>query len=182
MVFTWETLSLSPTISQVQGSIRFADGFFPAGQPSSTVGCNGMPYITPAGVSAPGQGCVPFAGILDFSFSVNNSPVPLSYGSLRMVSTLGLDASGLLVGSIRAQSQQATDVVMSSGSAGSVWTITRFSSDAGPLACFTAPDYCLGATGRWVMSPVPEPASALLMGLGAIGVASLVRLGRRLRP
>ena len=181
VVFDWQTQNLSPSISAVQGRIEIDASSWAAGQLQIANGCNGFPYVISPGSMYPG--CTVLSGITGFSFSVNNNFTPLSFNSLRITGQLAMAGTAPLAGSILAETNFETTVLMSSAAGTGMWTITSFQTDGPPSICQAAP-YCSGATGKWVLDastlPVPEPSSVTLYA-SALLLALVHGAGKRLR-
>jgi hypothetical protein len=184
VVYSWETQSTSDTIFSAVGRIEISDDAFAAGQGS---------YSAPASCGANAVGCEdPSSPIVSFYFRINN-PSPTSADiKLNLVQGTGtlwplqnwfsasytVSGSGLMLDLFASTGE--TEMRMEGN------TIARFSSDAPDYgyACFSGG--CSGASGRWVpmmtvsrladAAEVPEPGSALLLG---IGTAAALWTGRR---
>lgn len=177
IVYQWETLSTSPTISSAIGRIEISDAAHAAGKANYTApprcvyqaGCNYGDSSSP---------------VISFYFRVNSQLPTAADIDLHLVQGTGtlfpLDewfrANFTISGNILNLDVFAhtgeTDMRMDGNS------ITRFGSDAPVFGddCFM--NGCSGATGRWVQAQVPEPGSVALFAIGAL-IASILRLGRQ---
>jgi len=171
VVYTWETLTTSPTITSATGRLEITDAAWAAGQATYTA-----PPSCPSLVNCDYGD--PSSPVVQFSFRVNApNPTPADI-NLNLVEGTGLafplsdwfSASFAIQGSTLNLNVFAntgeTDMRMVGN------TITRFGSDApffGP-ACFNPG--CSGATGQWVQqgAQIPEPGTLALLGLGVLGL------------
>lgn len=184
VVYSWETLSTSDTISSAVGQIEISDDAFAAGQGS---------YSAPYSCGTNTAGCEdPSSPIVSFYFRINSAnPTPADI-NLNLVDGSGtlwpmqnwfnasysVNGSELLLDVIANTGE--TDMRMEGNS------IMRFSSDSPYFGFPCWGGTCSGASGRWVQTvsasrvalaaEVPEPGSVLLIGMGT--VAALLA-GRR---
>src|SRR5699024_4497498 len=90
--------------------------------------------------------------------------------------------SGLLTGSLDANNGES-DYAMSGNGPASLWTISRFNTDAPMGKCRNSPGGCFGATGYWTidrstaptLTAVPEPGSLMIMSFALLLVGATVR-------
>lgn len=188
VVYSWETLSTSDTISSAVGRIEISDAAFAAGQGS---------YSAPYSCGADYAGCEdPSSPIVSFYFRVNSADPTGADINLNLVQGSGtlwpmqnwFDAAYRVNGS-----ELMLDVMANTGETDmrmGANTITRFASDAPYFGfpCFAGE--CSGASGRWVQmatgkvvpfANVPEPGSVFLLGMGAVA-ALLARRQHRSKP
>ena len=184
VVYNWETLSTSATISSAVGQIEISDDAFAAGQGSYSAGYSCGSNYTGCGDAA--------SPIISFYFRVNSTNPTGSDINLNLVNGSGtlwpmqnwFDAAYSLSGN-----EMLLDVFASTGETDMRMqgnTVARFSSDAPYFGFACWGGECSGASGRWVQAApitamleaeVPEPGSVFLLGMGT--VAAL--LGRRRR-
>lgn len=177
VIYNWETVTPSPTISSAVGRLKITDAAWAAGQ-ASYVAAPTCPTLTNCDYGDPSS---PF---VQFYFRVN-APNPTAADiDLNLVEGTGLVFP--LIDWFRASftiedstlnlnvfaNTGETDMRMTSNS------ITRFGSDS-PFfgaACFNPG--CSGATGRWVQEPaqIPEPGSIALLGIGMLSLVYLRRI------
>lgn len=178
IVYSWETLTTSSTISSAAGRLEITDAAWASGQASYTAAPT-CPSLTNCDYGNPSS------PVVQFSFRVNApNPTPADI-NLNFVEGTGLvfplndwfrasfTIQGPTLNFDAFANTGETDMRMVSN------TITRFGSDS-PFfgaACFNPG--CSGAAGQWVQvqAQIPEPSSIALLG---IGVLSLL-YGRRTR-
>lgn len=171
VIYSWETLTTSATISSATGRIEITDAAWAAAQASYVA-----PPTCPTLVNCSYGN--PSSPIVQFSFRVNApNPTPADI-NLNLVQGSGLafpltdwfranfTIQGALLNLDVFANTGETDMRMVGN------TITRFGSDS-PFfgaACFNPG--CSGASGRWVQAQaqVPEPGSLLLLGIGVLGL------------
>jgi len=193
LVYNWVTSALSPTITAVEGRIELSATLWPGGtlavagpeaqQQMLYYGCRGSPYVFTNGSYAPE--CTALVGVENFHFNVNNRPTDAGIfdSSLKMRALLTVDGQSPLLGSLYAESAEATNLLVRSAPGTADWSVQFFQSDqfaGGGNGCYSPP-YCSGATGRWVLDPnsipVPEPGT-LALALAGFALAGSAA-GRR---
>jgi hypothetical protein len=176
VVYSWETLATSDTITSAVGRIEISDAAFAAGQGS---------YSAPSSCGADAAGCEdPSSPIVSFYFRINSAGPTAADIDLNLAQGTGtrwpmqnwfnadysVNGNGLLLDLVANTGE--TDMRMEANS------IARFSSDSPYFGFACWGGECSGASGRWVQmasasrivaaAEVPEPGSMLLLALGAM--------------
>ncbi|HET8552495.1 MAG TPA: PEP-CTERM sorting domain-containing protein [Gammaproteobacteria bacterium] len=165
VIYHWQQLTTSPTISSSSGILEISDQAWLSGHIELTQTCA---YFL--------GGCSPSLAdspILTFEFGINGmtpvhgTPAPDDFSKLN--ADLDITSGGLLSGNL--YGEDFTGRVDIGGTPGQ-WEVGTWVTDEGCWMDIEHP-FCSGATGRWVLDrstipavPVPEPASLPLLFLG----------------
>ena len=174
VVYTWQQVAGSPTISASAGNITFTDGSLP--------GAITYEYNGTGGGSGQVDPAAPFK-TFSFGAQINGIAGPgsvslfadssIAHSGQRFILTDVQSVGNGLVGRFFAlDSGNDAELTLVSDQTG-LWTIT--SANDGQVGIGS------GATGRWVLasSDVPEPGMLPLVALGAFGAAASLRRKRK---
>lgn len=173
VIYTWHTVSTSPSISSAFGEIEITDAAWRDG--SGSYSCIADRYHLP---SAAYSNCLvgnSLSPIVSFKFgtnsAVNGMSVNLHEGTGWLFDTGFLDASFGISGAFLSLDLSANTGESDIALVGD--TITSFNSDNYATGCGVT-GYCTGASGFWKLKPaaIPEPGPLSLLGIGLLALSS----------
>lgn len=176
VVYEWQTVSTSETISGASGRIEFMDTGWSNYRWDGDGNCtSGVPETCPGDPTSP---------VVSFIFDIATPYAPYGGGGISLWPVVGnplywwsVSSMDISFNHIYASNSQHSIEMSTSGVGGGIWTISRFGSDSPYYGSECGRGECSGASGIW--RRVPEPATIGLLGLGLLSfVASL----RRAKP